>query len=107
MYEKITPPSTGSTITFKQGEPMVPHDPIIPFILGDGTGVDIWPAAQLVFDAAVEKAYGGERKIVWFKIYAGDEACEVYGTYQYLPEDTLTAIREYGVAIKEIGRAHV
>jgi isocitrate dehydrogenase len=100
MYEKITPPSAGSKITFSNGEPVVPTDPIIPFIRGDGTGVDIWPAAQRVFDAAVAKAYGGERQIVWFKVYAGDEACEVYGTYQYLPEDTLTAIRDYGVAIK-------
>jgi isocitrate dehydrogenase len=100
MYEKITPPTRGSRITFKAGEPIVPDDPIISFIRGDGTGVDIWPAAQRVFDAAVAKAYGGKRQIVWFKVYAGDEACEVYGTYQYLPEDTLTAIREYGVAIK-------
>ena len=100
MYEKITPPAIGSRITFKEGEPIVPDDPIIPFIRGDGTGVDIWPASQRVFDAAVEKAYGGDRKLVWFKVYAGDEACDVYGTYQYLPEDTLTAIREFGVAIK-------
>ena len=100
MYEKITPPTVGSRITFKAGEPIVPDDPIIPFIQGDGTGVDIWPAAQKVFDAAVKAAYGGTRQIVWFKIYAGDEACEQYGTYQYLPEDTLTAIKEYGVAIK-------
>jgi isocitrate dehydrogenase len=100
MYEKITPPATGTPITFRDGEPIVPDNPIIPFIRGDGTGVDIWPAAQRVFDAAVEKAYGGKRQIVWFKVYAGDEACERYGTYQYLPEDTLTAIREYGVAIK-------
>ncbi|MGL5034324.1 MAG: NADP-dependent isocitrate dehydrogenase [Microcystaceae cyanobacterium] len=100
MYEKLIPPTTGSKIIFENGKPIVPHDPIIPFIRGDGTGVDIWPAAQLVFDAAVAKAYGGERKINWFKVYAGDEACEVYGTYQYLPEDTLTAIKEYGVGIK-------
>lgn len=100
MYEKITPPTTGERITFENGEPQVPDNPIIPFIRGDGTGVDIWPAAQKVFDAAVEAAYGGKRKISWFKVYAGDEACEVYGTYQYLPEDTLTAIKEYGVAIK-------
>lgn len=100
MYEKITPPETGSRITFKDGEPIVPDNPIIPFIRGDGTGVDIWPAAQRVFDAAVETAYGGKRSISWFKIYAGDEACDKYGTYQYLPQDTLTAIQEYGVAIK-------
>jgi isocitrate dehydrogenase len=100
MYEKLTSPTTGSTITFKDGKPIVPNDPIIPFIRGDGTGVDIWPATEKVIDAAVEKAYGGTRKINWFKVYAGDEACEVYGTYQYLPQDTLTAIGEYGVAIK-------
>jgi isocitrate dehydrogenase len=100
MYEKITPPATGSRITFKEGEPIVPDDPIIPFIRGDGTGVDIWPAAQKVFDEAVQTAYGGKRKINWFKIYAGDEACDQYGTYQYLPQDTLNAIAEYGIAIK-------
>ena len=100
MYEKITPPTTGEKITFKNGEPVVPDNPIIPFIRGDGTGVDIWPASQKVFDAAVKKAYGGQREVVWFKVYAGDEACDVYGTFQYLPEDTLKAIQEYGVAIK-------
>lgn len=100
MYEKITAPETGSRIIFEQGEPIVPDDPIIPFIRGDGTGVDIWPASQLVFDAAVEAAYGGARRINWFKVYAGDEACEVYGTFQYLPKDTLQAIGHYGIAIK-------
>ncbi|MBE9209532.1 NADP-dependent isocitrate dehydrogenase [Nostoc sp. LEGE 06077] len=100
MYNKITPPTSGSKITFKNGEPIVPDNPIIPFIRGDGTGIDIWPATQKVLDAAVAKAYQGKRQISWFKVYAGDEACDLYGTYQYLPEDTLTAIKEYGVAIK-------
>jgi len=100
MYEKLTPPSTGSLITFKDGQPIVPDDPIIPFIRGDGTGVDIWPATEKVINAAVKTAYGDKRKINWFKVYAGDEACEQYGTYQYLPQDTLTAIKEYGIAIK-------
>jgi isocitrate dehydrogenase len=100
MYEKITPPITGSAITFQAGEPIVPDNPIIPFIRGDGTGIDLWPASEKVFDAAVQAAYGDKRKITWFKVYAGDEACEQYGTYQYLPEDTLEAIRTYGVAIK-------
>ncbi len=100
MYEKITPPTTGAAITFKKGEPIVPDYPIIPFIRGDGTGIDLWPASEKVFDAAVQSAYGDRRKITWFKVYAGDEACERYGTYQYLPEDTLAAIREFGVAIK-------
>lgn len=100
MYDKLTPPTTGSRISFKNGEPIVPDNPIIPFIRGDGTGVDIWPAAQKVIDAAVKAAYGDKRSISWFKVYAGDEACDKYGTYQYLPQDTLTAIQEYGVAIK-------
>jgi len=100
MYDKITPPTAGSKIAFKDGKPIVPDDPIVPFIRGDGTGVDIWPAAQNVFDAAVKAAYGDRRQIHWFKIYAGDEACDQYGTFQYLPEDTLKAIREYGIAIK-------
>ncbi|MEB3310769.1 MAG: NADP-dependent isocitrate dehydrogenase [Snowella sp.] len=100
MYEKITPPTSGSKIAFQDGKPIVPDDPIVPFIRGDGTGVDIWPAAQMVMDSAIAKAYGGKRKINWFKVYAGDEACDLYGTYQYLPQDTLTAIQDYGVAIK-------
>jgi len=100
MYERITPPTTGEKITFQNGEPVVPDMPIIPFIRGDGTGVDIWPAAQAVFDAAVAAAYGTQRRIVWFKVYAGDEACDQYGQYQYLPEDTLQAIRDFGMAIK-------
>ncbi|MEO1764724.1 MAG: NADP-dependent isocitrate dehydrogenase, partial [Cyanobacteria bacterium J06629_18] len=100
MYEKLKAPTSGQKITFKNGEPQVPDNPIIPFIRGDGTGIDIWPATQKVLDAAVEKAYKGRKKINWFKVYAGDEACDLYGTYQYLPQDTLTAIKEYGVAIK-------
>ena len=100
MYEKLIPPTTGSKITFKDGKPIVPDNPIIPFIRGDGTGVDIWPATEKVIDAAVKAAYSDRRKINWFKVYAGDEACEKYGTYQYLPKDTLTAIEEYGIAIK-------
>lgn len=100
MYERITPPTVGERITFQEGEPIVPDMPIVPFIRGDGTGVDIWPAAQKVFDAAIAHAYGSQRRIVWFKVYAGDEACDVYGQYQYLPEDTLQSIRDFGVAIK-------
>ncbi len=100
MYDKITPPTTGEKVTFNNGEPIVPNNPIIPFIRGDGTGIDLWPATEKVLDAAIAASYGDQRKISWFKVYAGDEACELYGTYQYLPEDTTTAIREYGVAIK-------
>ncbi|MBD2577615.1 NADP-dependent isocitrate dehydrogenase [Oscillatoria sp. FACHB-1406] len=100
IYDKLVPPTVGSKITFEGGKPIVPDDPIVPFIRGDGTGVDIWPATEKVIDAAVETAYGGQRKINWFKVYAGDEACEQYGTYQYLPQDTLNAIQDYGIAIK-------
>jgi isocitrate dehydrogenase len=100
MYEQLIPPSIGSKITFQDGKPIVPDNPIVPYIRGDGTGVDIWPATELVIDRAVALAYGGKRQIHWYKVYAGDEACEKYGTYQYLPEDTLKAIKEYGIAIK-------
>ncbi len=99
-FEKLQAPTQGQAIRFVDGNPEVPNNPIIPFIRGDGTGVDIWPATKKVIDAAVEKAYGNNRQIEWFKIYAGDEACELYGSYQYLPEDTLEAIRKFGVAIK-------
>ena len=100
QFEKLSAPSQGTAIRFVNGQPVIPNEPIIPFIRGDGTGVDIWPATQRVLDAAVTKAYQGLRRIEWFKVYAGDEACDLYGTYQYLPEDTLEAIRTYGVAIK-------
>ena len=100
QFEKLTAPTEGTPIRFENGQPVVSDNPIIPFIRGDGTGVDIWPATQKVLDAAVAKAYSGTKTIKWFKVYAGDEACDRYGTYQYLPEDTLEAIRTYGVAIK-------
>ena len=100
QFDKLRAPIQGSAIRFEGGNPIVPNNPIIPFIRGDGTGIDIWPATQKVIDQAVLKAYGNDRKIEWFKIYAGDEACEVYGTYQYLPEDTIKAIEEFGIAIK-------
>ncbi len=100
-YKKLTPPKTGSRITIgKDKSVIVPNDPVIPFIEGDGTGPDIWKASQLVFDAAVQKAYGGKRKITWFEVYAGDKANDVYGPNTWLPEDTLKAIKEYVVAIK-------
>ncbi|MES2764548.1 MAG: NADP-dependent isocitrate dehydrogenase [Bacteroidota bacterium] len=101
QYEKLTPPANGEKITVGQnGVLNVPDQPVIPFIEGDGTGPDIWAATVRVLDAAVEKAYGGKRKIQWFEIYAGDKANEVYGPNTWLPEDTLNAIREYTVAIK-------
>ena len=100
QFEKLTTPKQGKAIHFDNGKPIVPNNPIIPFIRGDGTGIDIWPATQKVLDQAVKKAYGSERYIEWFKVYAGDEACDLYGTYQYLPDDTINAIKRYGIAIK-------
>ena len=99
-FAKLTPPQQGTPIRFEAGRPIVPDEPIIPFIRGDGTGVDLWPATRRVLDAAVQAAYGPRRRLVWFKVYAGDEACQTYGDLQYLPEDTLNAIRQYGIAIK-------
>jgi isocitrate dehydrogenase len=88
----------GSKITIEQGKPVVPNDPIIPFIEGDGTGPDIWAASVRVLDAAVEKAYGGSRKIVWKEVLAGEKAYNLTGNW--LPEETLDLIDEYRVAIK-------
>ena len=81
------------------GEP-TPDNPIIPFIEGDGIGVDITPVMKAVVDAAVEKAYGGARKIHWMEIYAGEKATRVYGSDVWLPDETLEAAREYSVSIK-------
>ncbi|MBO8177241.1 NADP-dependent isocitrate dehydrogenase [Aeribacillus pallidus] len=90
--------SQGQKITVENGVLNVPNDPIIPFIEGDGTGPDIWAAASRVLDAAVEKAYNGERKIVWKEVYAGEKAYKKTG--EWLPQETLDTIREYLLAIK-------
>jgi isocitrate dehydrogenase len=97
-YTHLTPPAKGDTITMNGGQLAVPDHPIIPFIEGDGTGPDIWRASQRVFDAAVEKAYGGKRRIVWFEVLAGEKAKNQLDTW--LPDDTLEAIRHHLVAIK-------
>ena len=88
----------GSTITIRRGKLKVPNDPIIPFIEGDGTGADIWAASVRVFDAAVEKAYKGKKKIVWKEVLAGEKAFNK--TNNWLPKETLDTISEYKVAIK-------
>jgi len=89
----------GSKITLDaEGNLLVPDNPTIPFIEGDGIGPDIWAAAVRVFDAAVEKAYGGQRKIHWHEVYAGDKAFQKFG--EWLPRETLDAVRDYKVAIK-------
>jgi len=100
QYAKLIPPTEGQKITVANGKLNVPDHPIIPFIEGDGTGPDIWRASQRVFDAAVVKAYGGKRSIVWFEVYAGEKANEVYGPNTWLHDDTLVAIKEHVVAIK-------
>ena len=99
-YQKVVPPARGEKITLKDGKLHVPDNPIIAFIEGDGTGVDIWAASQPVLDAAVAKAYGGKRKIEWMEVYAGEKANDVYGEVVWLPQETLDAIDEYIVAIK-------
>ncbi len=93
----IEVPADGTRIV--PGEP-TPDNPIIPFIEGDGIGVDITPAMRLVVDAAVEKAYGGGRQIQWMEIYAGEKATRVYGSDVWLPDETLEAAREYSISIK-------
>jgi len=100
-YTKITPPSVGETITRSaDGTLNIPNNPIIPFIEGDGIGIDITPAMIHVIDSAVEKAYGGTKKISWFEIYAGEKSVDFYGNNTWLPEDTLQAVKDYLVAIK-------
>ena len=97
-FSNLKAPTAGTAITRKAGRLVVPDDPIVPFIEGDGTGPDIWRASVRVFDAAVEKAFGGKKKIVWFEVPAGEKARDQFG--EWLPNDTLEAVRTYKVAIK-------
>jgi isocitrate dehydrogenase len=97
MYKNITPPA-GGKISVQQGKLVVPDTPVIPFIRGDGTGPDIWAASERVFDAAVQKSYGGKRKIAWFEVFAGEAAKNKFD--DWLPNDTIEAFKEYLVGIK-------
>ncbi len=97
-FTHLAQPTAGRAITREHGHLVVPDDPIVPFIEGDGTGPDIWRASVRVFDAAVEKAYLGRRRIVWFEVPAGEKAKNELG--EWLPNDTLEAVRAYKVAIK-------
>ncbi len=99
-YAKLTPPERGQKIGLANGQLQVPDQPIIPYIEGDGTGPDIWRASQRVFDAAVKKAYGSKKEIVWFEVFAGEKANTVYGPNTWLHDDTIEAFREYLVGIK-------
>lgn len=98
QFENYALPTEGEKISIVNGKLNVPNNPIIPFIEGDGTGPDIWAASKRVLDAAVEKAYKGEKKIAWYEVFAGEKAFNKFNNW--LPADTLTAIREYIVAIK-------
>jgi len=100
-YDKIAVPDQGEKITMgADGHIQVPDCPVIPFIEGDGTGPDITRACMIIWNAAIEKAYGGKRRVAWMEVYAGEKACEVYGEGVWLPDETLTAIKDYLVAIK-------
>ena len=100
-YQHIQIPPQGQKITVNADMSLnVPHQPIIPFIEGDGTGMDITPVMLKVVDAAVAKSYGGQRKIHWMEVYAGEKSTKVYGPDVWLPEETLHAVRDYVVSIK-------
>ncbi len=98
-YKNIHVPADGKKITFSNGKLHVPNNPIVAFIEGDGIGIDITPASIRVWDAAVAKAYGGQRQIAWMEIYSGEKAAALYDG-NYMPEETFDAMREYLVGIK-------
>src|SRR5215212_9406320 len=98
MADRIAPPTAGTRIGYENNKLLVPDDPIIPYIEGDGTGPDIWRATRYVIDGAVEKLYGGRRKIAWHEVFAGDKAFQAFG--EYLPQETLDHLQHYRVSIK-------
>jgi len=100
MTNQIIIPTTGDKITVVDGKLSVPNNPIIPFIEGDGIGVDVTPPMLKVVNAAVSKAYAGEREIAWMEVYAGEKATTMYDSETWLPEETLAMLQEYKVSIK-------
>jgi len=98
QFEKLHPPAEGNPLRYEDGRCVAPADPILPFIEGDGVGPEIVAVARRVLDAAVARAYAGERRLVWFELYAGGKAWERYG--EWLPNDTLDAIAHFGIALK-------
>ena len=101
MVQHIKVPTTGQKITVNKNYTLnVPDQPIVPYIEGHGTGVDITPVMIKVVDAAVKKAYGGKRNIVWMEVFAGEKSTKVYGPDVWLPDETLAVLREYVVSIK-------
>jgi len=97
-YNGVPIPADGAAIGFADGRFVVPDNPIIPYIEGDGTGRDIWKASRRVFDAAVERAFGGRRRVAWYEVFAGEKAFRQFG--EWLPQGTLDAIKEFRIAIK-------
>ena len=97
-FNGVEVPASGQKITLSGTNLVVPNNPIIPFIEGDGTGRDIWKASQLVFDAAIEKVSKGSRKVVWYEVFAGEKSFQKFGSW--LPDDTLAAIQEFRISIK-------
>ena len=101
QYDHIAVPKDGKAITVNNNHSInVPDNPIIPFIEGDGIGIDVTPVMLDVTNAAVEHAYGKERAIRWMQVYAGERATEIYGKDEYLPEETLHALRDFVVSVK-------
>jgi isocitrate dehydrogenase len=100
MTNKITIPTTGEKITFVEGKLSVPNNPIIPYIEGDGIGVDVTPPMLKVVNAAVDRAYGGEKEISWMEVYAGEKATKMYDSETWLPDETLNILQDYKVSIK-------
>ncbi len=97
-YNGVSVPGDGARIDFANDKFVVPDNPIIPYIEGDGTGRDIWKASRRVFDAAIETAFGGKRRVVWYEVFAGEKAFRQFG--EWLPQGTLDAIKEFRIAIK-------
>ena len=97
-YTFATVPTTGERITYENGVLGVPNNPIIPYVEGDGTGPDIWRASVRVFDAAIEKAFGGERRVSWMEVFAGEKAFTLHN--DWLPQETVDAMAEFRVSIK-------
>jgi len=100
-FDKIEIPASGEKITVNAGNSLsVPDKPIVPFIEGDGIGVDVTPAMKTVVDAAVSRAYGVSKSIAWMEVFAGEKANKLYGGDVWLPDETLEAVKEYAVSIK-------
>lgn len=101
MYQHIKVPQSGDKITVNPDFSLnVPDHPVIPFIEGDGIGIDVTPVMRKVIDAAIEKAYGGKRKIEWMEVYAGEKSLKVYGENVWLPDETLEAMKDFVISIK-------